>query len=63
MRDDLDGAEIGVSFARVRQPVRNTLERSKLMDRVGEERVLPEVDDAGDRYIAKRIDPIAATPK
>jgi SulP family sulfate permease len=50
--DDLEGAGIEVSFARVRQPVRDMLERSGLMERIGEERIFLEVDDAVDHSIS-----------
>ncbi len=44
--DTLDGAGISVSWARVRQPVLDMLERSGLMERIGEDHVFLEVDDA-----------------
>ena len=44
--DTLDAAGVDVSWARVRQPVFDMLERSGLMKRIGEDHVFLEVDDA-----------------
>jgi SulP family sulfate permease len=44
--DDLDAVGIDVSWARVRQPVIDMLERSGLMDRIGSDDIFLEVDDA-----------------
>ena len=44
--DGLDAAGIDVSWARVRQPVLDMLERSGLLDRIGEDHIFLEVDDA-----------------
>jgi SulP family sulfate permease len=48
---DLDAADVEVSFARVRQPVRDMIERAGLRDRVGEHAVFLEVDDAVQHYL------------
>ena len=44
--DDLADADIEVAFARVRQPVRDMLDRSGLLERIGTDRIFLEVDDA-----------------
>jgi SulP family sulfate permease len=44
--DDLAAAEIEVVFARVRKPVRDMLDRSGLLERIGTDRIFLEVDDA-----------------
>jgi SulP family sulfate permease len=44
--DDLDAVGIDVSWARVRQPVIDMLERSGLMDRIGSDDIFLEADDA-----------------
>jgi SulP family sulfate permease len=44
--DDLDSADVDVTMARVRQPVTEMLERSGLLDRIGEDAIYLEVDDA-----------------
>ena len=44
--DDLAAAEIEVAFARVRKPVRDMLDRSELLERIGTDRIFLEVDDA-----------------
>ena len=49
--DDLDAVGIDVSWARVRQPVLDMLERSGLLDRIGEDHVFLEVDDAVTHYL------------
>jgi SulP family sulfate permease len=48
--DDLDEAAVAVALARVRGPVRDMLERSGLLDRIGEEAIFLEVDDAVEHY-------------
>ena len=48
---DLDAADVEVSFARVRQPVRDMIERAGLRDRVGEHAVFLEVDDAVQHHL------------
>jgi SulP family sulfate permease len=48
--DDLAAADVDVAFARVRQPVRDMLARSKLIDRVGTQSVFLEVDDAVEHF-------------
>ncbi len=48
--DDLAAADVGVTMARVRQPVIDMLERSGMLDRLGPEAVFLEVDDAVDAY-------------
>ena len=49
--NDLDAADVEVSFARVRQPVRDMIERAGLRDRVGEHAVFLEVDDAVQHFL------------
>jgi SulP family sulfate permease len=44
--EDLDEANVEVAFARVRQPVTDMIERAGLHDRVNQETVFLEVDDA-----------------
>ena len=44
--DDLDAVGIDMSWARVRQPVLDMLKRSGLLDRIGEDHIYLEVDDA-----------------
>lgn len=44
--DDLAAAEIDVALARVRKPVRDMLDRSGLLERIGTDRIFLEVDDA-----------------
>lgn len=48
---DLDAANVEVSFARVRKPVRDMIERAGLRDRVGEHAVFLEVDDAVQHFL------------
>jgi SulP family sulfate permease len=54
--DELEHADVSVSMARVRQPVRDMLERSGLIDRIGEDTIFLEVDDAVERYLTTRDD-------
>jgi len=49
--DDLDAVGIEVLWARVRRPVVDMLERSGLMDRIGEDHVYLEIDDAVSEYL------------
>ena len=51
--DDLDTVGIDVSWARVRQPVLDMLERSGLMDRIGQDHVFLEVDDAVSHHLGR----------
>ncbi len=44
--EDLHAAEVDISFARLRQPVRDMFERSGLLDRIGADNIYLEVDDA-----------------
>jgi len=44
--DDLGAADVSVAFARMRQPVRDMLERAGFGDRVNDHTVFLEVDDA-----------------
>jgi len=55
--DELDSAEVAVSMARVRQPVMEMLKRSGLIDRLGEDAIFLEVDDAVEYYRAADGDP------
>ncbi len=50
--DDLDDAQVTVTFARVRQPVLDMFERSGLLARVGRDAIFLEVDDAVQHYRA-----------
>ena len=52
--DELDTADIAVSMARVRQPVLDMLDRSGLLDRIGEQNIHLEVDDAVAAYLDGR---------
>ena len=52
--DELDAPDIAVSMARVRQPVLDMLDRSGLLDRIGEENIHLEVDDAVAAYLDGR---------
>jgi SulP family sulfate permease len=49
--DELDAAGIEVLWARVRQPVLDMLERSGLLDRIGDDHIFLEVDDAVAHYL------------
>jgi SulP family sulfate permease len=49
--DDLAAADVAVSFARVRQPVREMLERSGVLDR-NNETIFLEVDDAVESFLS-----------
>jgi SulP family sulfate permease len=51
LMDDLDTADVTVYAARVRQPVREMLARSGLTERIGEDSIFLEVDDAVARYL------------
>jgi len=55
--DELDATGIEVLWARVRQPVHDMLDRAGLIDRIGEDNVFLEVDDAVTSYLADRPDP------
>lgn len=44
--DDLAVAEVEIALARVRKRVRDMLERSGLLDRIGRDRIFLEVSDA-----------------
>jgi SulP family sulfate permease len=44
--DDLEAADVAVMVARVRQPVRDMLERAGLADRISDDDIFLEVDDA-----------------
>ncbi|MGI9644160.1 MAG: SulP family inorganic anion transporter, partial [Ilumatobacteraceae bacterium] len=48
--DDLEAADVTVSLARVRRPVRDMLQRSALLDRIGTDAVFLEVDDAVEHH-------------
>jgi SulP family sulfate permease len=50
--DDLDAADVTVTLARVRQPVMDMLKRSDVLDRVGQDAIFLEVDDAVEHYLA-----------
>jgi SulP family sulfate permease len=50
--DNLAAAEIAVSLARVRKPVRDMLERSGLLDRIGHDRIFLEVDHAVAHHVS-----------
>lgn len=52
--DELDEAGIETLAARVRQPVRQMLERSGLLDRLGADHIFLEVDDAVHYYLHER---------
>jgi SulP family sulfate permease len=54
--DELDDAGIDVLWARVRQPVRDMLERSGLADRIGDDDIFLEVDDAVTSYMSDHPD-------
>ena len=54
--DDLEHAEVVVSMARVRPPVWDMLERSGLIDRIGDGAIFLEVDDAVEHYLASGDD-------
>jgi hypothetical protein len=49
--DHLDAVKIEVSWARVRRPVLDMLERSGLLDRIGKDRIFLEVDDAVNDFL------------
>ena len=49
--DDLDEADVAVAFARVRKPVRDMVQRSGMIDRLGGDDVIfLEVDDAVEHF-------------
>ena len=49
--DHLDAVDIEVSWARVRRPVLEMLERSGLLDRIGKDHIFLEVDDAVNDFL------------
>jgi SulP family sulfate permease len=51
--DELDAADVVTMAARVRQPVREMLERSGLLDRLGPDAIFLEVDDAVRHYLRR----------
>jgi SulP family sulfate permease len=49
--DDLDDADVAVAFARVRKPVRDMVQRSGMLDRLGgDDAIFLEVDDAVEHF-------------
>ena len=52
--DDLQAADVAVSMARVRHPVRDMMERTGLLERVGESNIHLEVDDAVAAHLGRR---------
>ena len=49
--DDLDEADVAVAFARVRKPVRDMVQRSGMIDRLGgDDAIFLEVDDAVEHF-------------
>jgi SulP family sulfate permease len=52
--DELEHAEVAVSMAR--RQVRDVLERSGLIDRIGDDAIFLEVDDAVEHYLTTRDD-------
>jgi SulP family sulfate permease len=54
---ELEAADVDVTFARVRRPVHDMIERSGLRDSLGEHAVFLEVDDAVDNYLRTRRAP------
>ena len=49
--DDLDDADVAVAFARVRKPVRDMVQRSGMIDRLGgDDAIFLEVDDAVEHF-------------
>jgi SulP family sulfate permease len=49
--DDLDEANVAVAFARVRKPVRDMVQRSGMLDRLGgDDAIFLEVDDAVEHF-------------
>ena len=54
--DDLDEAGVAVTFARVRQPVRDMLERAGISGRLGGDAVFLEVDDAVEHFESIQAD-------
>jgi SulP family sulfate permease len=51
--DELHTADIRVTFARVRKPVRDMLDRSGLTDRIGPDTIFLEIDDAVQDHISR----------
>jgi len=49
--DHLDAVGIEVSWARVRRPVLDMLERSGLIDRIGTDHIFLEIDDAVNDFL------------
>jgi SulP family sulfate permease len=58
---ELDAAEVEISFARVRQPVLDMLERSGIRERVGAHAVFLEVDDAVTHFMRTHPHPSSDT--
>ena len=54
--EDLHAAEITVTFARVRRPVHDMLDRSGLLDSIRDDVIFLEVDDAVQHYLSGRTD-------
>lgn len=50
--DELAAADVDVTFARVRTPVYEMLDRSGLSARVGEDAIFLEIDDAAQHFIS-----------
>ena len=48
---DLEAADVAVSFARVRGPVRDMFDRAGILDQVGDDALFLEVDDAVAHYL------------
>jgi sulfate permease, SulP family len=48
--EDLEEANVHISFARLRQPVREMFERAGLLDRIGADNIYLEVDDAVEAF-------------
>ena len=50
--EDLSAADVAVTFARVRGPVRDMFERAGIIELIGEDAIYLEVDDAVAHYVA-----------
>ena len=50
--EDLSAADVAVTFARVRGPVRDMFERAGILDLIGEDAIYLEVDDAVAHHVA-----------
>jgi len=61
--DELEAADVTVTFARVRLPVLEMLERCDLLDRVGRDAIFLEVDDAVEHYLAGQADGGGGRPR